>query len=371
MKFKTACLAASLAAAGMASAGIAQAQSSVTLYGIVDVSMETYNNAPKGDGGSGSVNGMRSGGLSGSRWGVKGVEDLGNGLKAVFTLESGFNVGNGRHSDSTRLFNRTAMACLEHAKWGRLTFGRQYTSGFSMMGPFVPGAYGSQYEPTSRMLPSRADNAVVYSHRIAGVAVGGYYSFRDQGDQVAFDAGTTNAWGGAVGYTFGDPKANSFRIMAAYDHLEDPANPAIALGDGQNAFIGARWDTGKIRVLGGYRYRSLENIGTNGDDLNSDLYMLGLGYQINVNTGVVLTYHREKFRRAPEGYLGTTDDTWQQLSFLASYGLSKRTNLYFVAAYAKDGAINLGYAGDGGNAYVLADGESSQTAAAVGFRHMF
>ncbi len=368
MKFKTACLAASLAAAGLATTGMAHAQSSVTLYGIVDVSMEAYNNAPTSDGGSGTVTGMRSGGLSGSRWGVRGSEDLGNGMKAIFQLESGFNVGNGKPADSTRLFNRTAMAGVS-SEWGQLTFGRQYTSGFTMMAPYVPGAYGSQYEPTTRMLPSRADNAAVYSHKFGGLNVGAYYAFTNQADQINYDASTTGSWGGALGYSFG----NTFRIMAAYDQVHENTAPGSVtpLGKGENAFIGGRWDAGKFKMMGGYRYRSGKDSGVNGRDLSSDMYVIGAGYQIAPTTGVMITYHREEFRNAPAGYLGTTDDTWQQVALLASYGLSKRTNVYFAAAYAKDGAVNLGYAGDSGTAYTLAPGKSSQTAGAIGFRHMF
>lgn len=362
MKFKTACLTAALATAGLAATGVANAQSSVTLYGIVDVAIEHYNNAPEGaTGGSKSVTGMRSGGRSGSRWGLRGVEDLGGGLQAVFQLESGFNVGSGRAADSTRLFNRTAMVGLKSSQWGQLSFGRQYTSGFIMMSPYVPGAYGSLYEPSGRMLPSRADNSVVYAHRFGGLNVGAYYSFRDQGLQVNNDLSVTNGWGAALGYTF----TKGLRAMVAYDRLEQ------ATGDGHNAFIGGRWDVNNFVVLGGYRYRKEENAGTGGNDRRSDMYMLGLGYHMSPAARVLLTYHHEKFKNAATGYLGTTDDTWKQVVLLAEYSMSKRTDLYATVAYAKDGPLNLGYAGDGGNGYVLADGKSSQTGIAVGMRHRF
>lgn len=369
MKFKTACLTAALATAGLAGTGVANAQSSVTLYGIIDVAVEHYNNAPEGaTGGSKSATGMRSGGRSGSRWGLRGVEDLGGGLQAVFQLESGFNVGNARPADNTRLFNRTAMVGLKSSQLGQLSFGRQYTSGFIMMSPYVPGAYGSLYEPSTRMFPSRADNSVVYSHQVAGFNVGAYYSFRDQSDQVNFDAGVTNGWGAALGYNF----HSTLRAMVAYDRLEQPANPAAVGGKGHNAFVGARWDAGDLIVLGGYRYRKLEdaNVGT-GEDIRSDLYMLGVGYKFTPAARALITYHHEKFKGAPTGYLGTTDDTWKQIVLLGEYSLSKRTMLYATAAYAKDGALNLGYSGDGGNSYVLANGKSSQTGVAIGMRHMF
>ncbi|MBU4612888.1 porin [Achromobacter sp. GG226] len=366
MKFKTACLAASLAAAGLATTGMAHAQSSVTLYGIVDVNIEAYNNAPDASGGSKTVTGMRSGGLSGSRWGLRGVEDLGNGLKAVFQLESGFNIGNG-NSDG-RMFQRTAMAGLE-GNWGRLTFGRQYTPAFTMLGQYVPGAYGAQYEPIPRIVPSRADNAVLYSARVAGLAVGAYYAFRNQADQLTpQDLSPTGAFGGAVGYSFG----NTFRVMAAYDRVNQPAVAAgvvPTVGKTHNAMAGARLDLNQFKILGGYRYRKVESLV--GPDIKSDFYMIGAGWQVNAQTGLGVAYYHERFKDAPVGYLGTTDDKWHQVSLLASYGLSKRTNLYAVAAHARKGPLNLGFAGDQGTPYALAAGKTNQTGGAIGLRHQF
>lgn len=361
MKFKTACLAASLAAAGLATTGMAHAQSSVTLYGIVDVNVEVYNNAPDGADGSKTVSGMRSGGLSGSRWGMRGVEDLGNGLKAVFQLESGFNVGNG--NGDGRMFQRTAMAGLE-SSWGRLTFGRQYTPAFTMMAQYVPGAYGSQYEPIPRIVPSRSDNSVLYSARFGGLNVGAYYGFRNQADQVAYDLNATGAFGGAVGYNFGN-----FGVMAGYDRVNTPAVATPTVGKTHNAMIGARAQFNQFKILGGYRYRKIEQFGA--DDIKSDFYMIGAGWQVNAQTGLGVAYYHERFKNAPTGYLGTTDDKWHQVSLLASYGLSKRTNLYAVAAHARKGPLNLGFAGDQGNPYTLAAGKTNQTGGAIGLRHQF
>ena len=93
--------------AGFVSA--ASAQSSVTLYGVVDAALSytnySYSNSTTGSVGT-SQFGARNGQQSGSRFGMKGVEDLGGGNGAIFQLESGFNPGNGTQSDSARLFNR-------------------------------------------------------------------------------------------------------------------------------------------------------------------------------------------------------------------------------------------------------------------------
>lgn len=357
MKLKTACLAASLAAAGLLSTGMAHAASSVTLYGIVDVSLEAHTNAPDGNGGSKTASGMRSGGLSNSRWGLRGTEDLGNGLSAVFQLESGFNMTNG--FGDGRMFQRTAMVGLK-GSFGSLTFGRQYTPSFSMFAPYVPGAYGS-YEPIPRFTAVRADNAILYSGVFGPLNVGAYYSFQDFSEQTTFDEDPTGGYGAAIGYGAGKP----YGIMVGFDRTES--------SDGElktdNYLIGGRFAFGPVGVLGGYRYREVDVLGA--PDIESDFFTLGVKYQASPAVAMSLAYYYEKFDNAPTGYLGTTDDKWQQLSFLAKYSLSKRTDLYAMVAYAKEGPLNLGYVGDSGTPYQLAPGKSSQTGGAIGVRHMF
>ncbi|MFP3693597.1 porin, partial [Burkholderia sp. SIMBA_048] len=80
----------------------AHAQSSVTLYGLIDAGLTYTNNQITGTGGGHSNWEMTSGAVQYSRWGLRGAEDLGAGLKAVFTLESGFNLNNGQFSSSNR-----------------------------------------------------------------------------------------------------------------------------------------------------------------------------------------------------------------------------------------------------------------------------
>src|SRR4029078_6532063 len=91
----------SLSLAMLGAAGAAQAQSSVTLYGVVDAGLGYVSNANQnGD----SRWGMINGNLSGDRWGWKGTEDLGGGLKAIFQLENGFDVGTGQLNQGGREF---------------------------------------------------------------------------------------------------------------------------------------------------------------------------------------------------------------------------------------------------------------------------
>jgi len=95
-------------------ASAAHAQSSVTLYGLVDAGITYTNNV----GGSGRV-ALVSGNISGSRFGLRGSEDLGGGLKTIFVLENGFNVNNGTLGQGGRMFGRQAYVGLSSKCWRR------------------------------------------------------------------------------------------------------------------------------------------------------------------------------------------------------------------------------------------------------------
>src|SRR5471030_3350083 len=92
----------------------AHAQNSVTLYGIIDTGFTYTHNS----GGSASQFGLSSGNESGSRWGLKGSEDLGGGLKTIFQLENGFNSTTGKLSQGGREFGRPAFVGLSGTSWG-------------------------------------------------------------------------------------------------------------------------------------------------------------------------------------------------------------------------------------------------------------
>src|SRR5438445_6564061 len=129
-----------LVAAGLSSAS-AMAQTNVVLYGIVDTSIRYVSS----DNAAGQSNiRLDNGAISNSRWGVKGSEDLGGGLKAIFRLEGGFNSDTGSLSDSTRLFNRASYVGLSGA-YGQFTVGRQQTPLFDLMAdhfdPLTVGNY--------------------------------------------------------------------------------------------------------------------------------------------------------------------------------------------------------------------------------------
>jgi predicted porin len=117
-------------------ASVAHAQSNVTLYGIIDTGVNYTNNVQTAKTATGLKGGSQvamieggSAGLQGSRWGLRGTEDLGGGLKSLFVLESGFYSNNGALTQGGAMFGRQAYVGLSNSI-GTLTLGRQYDPGF-------------------------------------------------------------------------------------------------------------------------------------------------------------------------------------------------------------------------------------------------
>ncbi len=122
--------------------GAVQAQTTVTIYGVLDAGVEHLSSV----GGSGSLTRMPGLGVSvPSRLGFRGTEDLGGGLKAIFTLESGFGTDSGTLNQGGRFFGRQAFVGLS-GDWGSVTLGRQYSMLFwSQLDADIlgPNAYGA------------------------------------------------------------------------------------------------------------------------------------------------------------------------------------------------------------------------------------
>lgn len=167
--------------------GAAHAQSSVLLYGVIDAGI-SYVNHSKSATGSDKLFKFDEGVPQGSRWGLRGTEDLGGGTKAIFVLENGFNVGTGVLGQGGRLFGRQAWVGLSQNNVGSLTFGRQYTLTTDVLGAnftagsnTVAGNYAYHINDIDQLTSSRIDNAVKFqSANYAGLSFGALYGFSNQ-----------------------------------------------------------------------------------------------------------------------------------------------------------------------------------------------
>jgi len=387
MKLRNTALAALLACTGT----VASAQSSVTLYGVVDVNIEYANHlgavptAANGfnPGPSNDVFRMNAGGLSGSRWGLRGVEDLGGGLKGVFVLESGFNSDTGTLQQSGRLFGRQAYVGLQSAQLGQITLGRQYTSMFEALANFSPTAYATQYEPIVLQTGAnfREDNTVKYTGQFGPVTALAHWSF---GTGLALPATVgvatpiggngeipgafrrDTAYGTGIAYA-----AGPLGLMAGYDQW----NPTIGTGSGtlKKAVFAASYSIGAAKIMGGYRWGQNKNA-VDTVIQRDDYYWIGANYQVTPAVGLTLEYAYDDLK----SFFGTNAPNPWQVQLVANYTLSKRTDLYATAAFAKNAGLMM----DGGatvyanslslgNNYGLANGQSTMLGAAVGIRHKF
>lgn len=150
-------------------ASAAHAQSSVTLYGVIDAGISYVNNSKTATGHDNLFK-YDDGVAQGSRWGLRGTEDLGNGLKAIFVLENGFNSGNGTLGQGGAMFGRQAYVGLSQNNVGSLTFGRQYSfstdylgGNYSTGGQTVAGNYAYHINDVDQLTSSRINNAVKFS----------------------------------------------------------------------------------------------------------------------------------------------------------------------------------------------------------------
>lgn len=175
-----------VAAAVVLVSGAAYAQSSVTMYGILDTGI-TYINNYNGQ----SAVRMDSGINQGSRFGFKGAEDLGDGLRAIFNLEGEFFLNNGEEAFQNLLFNRRAYVGLDSQQYGKIVAGRDYdflydyVSYYTNVAQFAP-AYGFHLaDDIDRLAGEQVQNAVRYeSPNFHGLQAGVMYG-ADNGDSVS------------------------------------------------------------------------------------------------------------------------------------------------------------------------------------------
>lgn len=335
-----------LAIAGLVSAP-AFAQSNVTVYGIVDAAIGI------GSADDNDFRGVVGGVLSGNRFGLKGSEDLGNGLKAVFTLEQGFNIDDGTAA-SARQFHRQSWVGLQ-GSFGTVGLGRQYAPGYfagydaamsAIISPqsiFSAGA-GLTITPNS---PARWDNSIAYTGAFNGLTARAIYSANavESSDDTQGD----DKWGVGFDYANGPVKAG-----LVYQYLKQAAND-----DQKEWYVGAEYNFGVLSVAGSYQTGS--DVGPG--DVDKRLWNLGVIVPVSAAGKVHATYGR-----LTERDLDDADAKSWTLAY--THALSKRTTGY--AAYNRvtnDDAVQYSAASTA-TAPAGVTGEDSGLFT-VGMRHVF
>ncbi|MEN3276541.1 MAG: hypothetical protein V7631_2331 [Massilia sp.] len=298
----------------------AQAQSSVTIYGIADASIgREDSDAP----GVGSRTVISSGTQSTSRIGFRGTEDLGNGLKALFNIEAGVALDNGA-SDAAGLFQRRAVVGLQGA-FGTVTVGREYSPIAAVVqasDPLGHGFYGSSLAGFGNgRATRRLANSVNYkSEAISGFTGHAAYS---AGERTPSDPSGDLA-GVALEYRNGP-----VYVGGGYHRVE-----RLATGDDKELAFGAGVNFGAFDLRGSYMEADPE--GANNEFRH---YILGGSFTAGANK-FFLAAHQQRLETGARG---------KGFSLAYSYALSKRTNLY--TSYARvnnNGTGNFGLASAGG-----------------------
>ncbi|WER50963.1 porin [Cupriavidus sp. WKF15] len=314
---------------------IASAQS-LTLYGLIDTGIEFVNHiGPAQD----SV--VRQPSLTGtvpSRWGMRGSEDLGGGLKSNFMLESGYGVDTGSMANGGRLFGRQAWVGLS-GPWGEFAIGRQFTMMFwatldaDILGPNIFGS--GSLDPT---IPNaRMDNGISYKGKFGGLTLGATYSFGRDTAAAPFGPGATNC----AGENPADKSAcREWSAMVLYETARFGASALYeSVRGGPGAFGGltSSAKTDDRLALTGYALldRAKVGIGWLRHDNNgiptpkSDLYWAGLAYDVLPSVTVAgQVYHQR--------YHNSSNKSWLY-AMRAMYAFSKRTSVYATAGFIDNG----------------------------------
>jgi predicted porin len=367
---KKALLAASLLTVGVA----AHAQSSVTLYGRLDAGLEYMSGAPTGGANgvtTGSANRFRaeSGDWGTSLWGLKGVEDLGGGNKAVFQLEGSFNTMTGQGPGNNGIFNRWATVGIANDQFGTFLLGRELfiSNGVWDFDPFGQSNWSSASLVRGRNWPQSSNNVSWQSPKIAGFDVYGQYAFSNS-THFNGGPGATQGREGGVQVTY---TTSLFQVRGLYDEIRDAAN-----GQLDNPFTASREYFAGVNVfLGQFKIQAV--------------------YQASRTSGMTNT---------PSGTPTTTDQEWGGVTWQAtpaaaliaavyhvntnngggnaniytiggSYNLSKRTLLDIQIASARNSkAANFGLNANNAGDTVSTDNPlpgHNQTGVYAGIQHSF
>ena len=351
----------------------------VTLYGVIDTGL-VFQHADADMQGVDTVDTfqMKSGVTAGSRFGLKGTEDLGNGLKIGFVLENGFSSDTGSFTQDNRLFGREAQLNLSGA-FGTVAFGRMgsLASGngtFGLLGSMSPfGTSWGQYAANASTVMSgfdRYDNTVTYATpAFAGFKVYAQYSF-DTDTKDDYDGAGLHGVEGkssvdryyAMGLTYANGPLNLAAVLDQTNFSTTKWNGqgwGSPVDDALTVTVGGNYDFKVVKLYAGAQYfdnadlNSIDSISSKDFALSSakterfqvEGYGLTVGADIpaaggtfKVATsyldGTIDTVNGWDMSTAGGAVVGEVDITRWNTSAGYLYSLSKRTSLYGVASYS-------------------------------------
>ncbi len=306
-----------IAMAVAALGGVAYAQSTVTLYGVADV----WVGSEKAGAPATAIRQtkMGSGGYNGNRFGLRGTEDLGGGLKASFVLEQGFTIDDGKimtakDSDGkeyTTQFGRQAFLGLDGG-FGTVRFGRQY-SAYDELRAATNNAFDSAFSPTAR---TYAGGVADYNGRI--------------NNQVYYATPEMSGFRAAIGYGFGENKtATTSSTDTTSLHVRYAQGPILVgvayqkeevsnTADRTYTLLAGSYDFGVAKLTAGFNRAKADMAGKDNE------YQLGVSVPVASNAQIAVGYAKAKYKNAAGAKTGDGSG-WGITGY---YDLSKRTRLY-------------------------------------------
>lgn len=328
------------------------AQTNVTLYGVADAGVGWVDT---GASGSSSTMVVESGYQAPSRFGIRGTEDLGNGLKAVFNLESGVRFDTGT-TDAAGFWQRRAVVGLA-GSFGEVVLGRDYTAGYrsaALTDVMAYGLYGNwtSFHTGAGGITSRASNGIHYTGKFSGIRVRATYG---EGE-VQSPSSAGDVFGIAADYMQGP-----LTLQGYYQEINNSNGDAV-----KQAGLGAGYK------FGGFRVTLTYGLADNDNDLESTSNIeksegLGLGAGVKVGSGEVLAQVIQLRRSMVVG----SDPKATVFGVAYVHPLSKRTNLYATIGMTRNdrhGAFALWAASN--NVPAGGVGEDPK-GVALGIRHLF
>ena len=354
--------------AALASTG-ALAQSSVTIYGVLDTAVRYTTNA-NAAGDNKTV--LGEGIFQGPRLGFKGNEDLGGGNAAVFDLEAGIVINNGQSDQQGQLFGRQAFVGLKNSSLGEIDFGRQYGLAFQTLGNYDPLGQGNALENEWELFIEgiRFDNTVEYTGNWGPVKAQVQYSFggvagaTNEGSTTGFDLSYTQgplSIGGVYQQSV-DINSNDATLWGlGGSYVAGPATLTLSYFDSKR-------DAGfaKSAALSGLPLAntSLSSNAGNTQQRKDDVWTAGVLWQVAPSLALTVGYMYDSVKNVTStGNSGSIGTVYGVLD----YNLSKRTDVYVELDNTKlgDGEIN-------GNSPVgNFGGNTTRTGLAFGLRTKF
>lgn len=309
----------------------------VSIYGTLDAGVRAATHQATPDAtptapDSATRHSFNSGGLSSSRLGFKGSEDLGNGLKAIFQLESGLNLGNGSNDAVGIIFNRTSHVGLTDGR-NTLLLGRDYNQAYMSLAEVDPlnfratplnvniqsgslndvTAYGTQI---AGQTDARVSNAITYEANYDAFKAGLQYS-----SGALAGTGANSAYGARASYDFGPAL-----FSASASRFNDDMNNHL------NAYtVGGKYRyTPTLTLAATYADQRVD--GGASDGYSRRISSAGAYYTPSAMTFGLAYYHT---RSSNIGGVAGVDAAQDKLVGLSAYSLSKRTSVYATADYTR------------------------------------